>query len=112
MRSKCRATKSLLRPEKTFSFNQGLFFEVGTRFFAKFATPLKSMLWPEKTFLFNQGLFFEVGTGFFAKFATPLKSLLGPKKKGFEVWKLGLPHFVRGIFYSSSLLGSLALVGT
>ena len=34
---------TLVRPKKTFLFNQALFSEVGTRFFAKFAIPLKSL---------------------------------------------------------------------
>ena len=49
---------SLLRSEKTFSFNQGLFFEVGTPFCAKHVTCLYSLLRSEKTFLFKQGIFF------------------------------------------------------
>ena len=40
-------------------FNQALFLEVGTRFFAKFATSLKLLLRPEKTFPCNHALFIE-----------------------------------------------------
>ena len=50
--------------QKPFSFNQGVFFEVGTRFSSENEGNQNSLLWPEKTFSFNQGVFFEVGTRF------------------------------------------------
>ena len=94
-----------IKTQKTFSFNQGVFFGLGTPFCSKRVTCLYSLLRPEKTFSFNQGVFFEVGTPFCAKSVTCLYSLLRPEKTFSFNQCLVLSY----IFYSALLLGVFGL---
>ena len=66
------------------SVNQGLFYEVGTRFSSENAAFQNSLLRSEKTFSFNQGVFFESGTRFLSENAALQDSLIRPKT--FFVW--------------------------